>query len=165
MIPYTRAWCVGERSGVLQRLVGDFKFQNIYAAYIPLAQLLDERISELPTDTIIVPVPTVAAHIRERGYDHTYLIAKWIAKRRRLTMQSVLVRLTNTKQRDAGRQQRIEQAKAAFGIKGAINKDAYYLVIDDVVTTGATMQYAAETLRQAGAERVWVAAIARQTLD
>ena len=165
MMPYTRAWCVGERSGVLQRLVGDFKFQNIYAAYIPLARLLDERISELPPDTIIVPVPTVAAHIRERGYDHTYLIAKWIAKRRQLKVQPLLIRLTSTKQRDAGRQQRIEQAKVAFGTSGAINKDAQYLVIDDVVTTGATMQYAAETLRQAGADRVWVAAIARQTLD
>ena len=165
MMPYERAWCVGERSGVLQRLVGDFKFQNMYAAYAPLAQLLDERMSELPLDTIIVPVPTVGAHIRERGYDHTYLIAKWIARRRRLTMQPVLMRLTNTKQRDAGRQERIEQAKVAFGVKGAINKDAHYLVIDDVVTTGATVQYAAETLRQAGAEHVWVAAIARQTLD
>ena len=165
MMPYTRAWCVGERSGVLQRLVGDFKFQNIYAAYIPLAQLLDERISELPPNTIIVPIPTVGAHIRERGYDHTYLIAKWIAKRRGLKMQPLLIRVTSTKQRDAGRQQRIEQAKVAFGTSGAINKDAYYLVIDDVVTTGATMQYAAETLRQAGADRVWVAAIARQTLD
>jgi ComF family protein len=164
-MPYERAWCVGERSGVLQRLVGDFKFQNMFAAYIPLAQLLDERISELPADTIIVPVPTVAAHIRERGYDHTYVITKRIAKRRGLKMRPVLIRLTNTKQRDAGRQQRIEQAKVAFGISGAIDNEAHYLIIDDVVTTGATMQYAAETLRQAGAEHVWVAAIARQTLD
>lgn len=164
-LPYVRAWCVGERSGVLQRLVGDFKFNNMYAAYIPLAQLLNERIGELPSSTIIVPVPTVASHIRERGYDHTYLIAKWIANKRKLTVQPLLVRLTNTKQRDASRQERIEQAKVAFGVKGIIDESAYYLIIDDVVTTGATMQYAAETLQRAGAERIWVAAIARQTLD
>ncbi|HEX7484228.1 MAG TPA: hypothetical protein VF281_03685 [Candidatus Saccharimonadales bacterium] len=164
-LPYERAWCVGERSGVLQRLVGDFKFQNMYAAYFPLAQLLDERMSDLPSNTVIVPVPTVASHIRERGYDHTLLIAKQIAKRRGLKMQTLLVRATNTKQRDASRKDRLTQAKAAFALSGAIDESACYLVIDDVVTTGATMYYATETLRAAGAEHIWAAAIARQTLD
>lgn len=164
-VPYERAWCVGERSGVLQRLVGDFKFQNTYGAYTHLAQLLEERISELPPNTIIVPVPTVSSHMRERGYDHTYLIAKWIAMRRGLKIKPLLVRLTNTKQRDASRKDRIAQAKVAFGIRGKVDSEMYYLVIDDVVTTGATMYYAADILRQAGAEHIWVAAIARQTLD
>jgi competence protein ComFC len=164
-VPYSRAWCVGERSGILQRLVGDFKFQNMYAAYIPLAQLLDERMSDLPPNTIIVPVPTVPSHIRERGYDHSRLIAQWIAKRRGLKMQTLLTRATNTKQRDASRKDRIKQAKAAFVFKGVIDEDTHYLIVDDVVTTGATVYYAAETLRVAGAQHIWVAAIARQTLD
>jgi len=164
-LPYERAWCVGERSGVLQRLVGDFKFQNMYTAHIPLAQLLDERMSELPPNTIIVPVPTVASHIRERGYDHTLLIAKHIAKRRGLKVQTLLVRATNTKQREASRKDRLTQAKAAFAFKGSVDESTCYLVVDDVVTTGATMYYAAEALRAAGAKHVWAAAIARQTLD
>ena len=164
-VPYERAWCVGERSGVLQRLVGDFKFQNMYAAHIPLAQLLDERISELPSNTIVVPVPTIAAHIRERGYDHTKLIAKQIARRRKLRMQPALIRITTTKQRDASRKDRLKQAKAAFSANGHIDETANYLIIDDVVTTGATMYYAAQTLQAAGAQHIWVATIARQTLD
>jgi len=164
-VSYERAWCVGERSGVLQRLVGDFKFQNMYAAHIPLAQLLDERISELPSNTIVVPVPTIAAHIRERGYDHTKLIAKRIARRRKLRMQTALIRVTTTKQRDASRKDRLKQAKAAFAANGHIDETANYLIIDDVVTTGATMYYAAQTLQAAGAQHIWVATIARQTLD
>jgi ComF family protein len=164
-LPYERAWCVGERSGVLQRLVGDFKFQNMYAGYIPLAGLLHERIDILPSNTVVVPVPTVPSHIRERGYDHTLLLARRLAKSRGLRTQALLRRATSTKQRDASRQQRIEQAKVAFALNGAIDADTPYLIIDDIVTTGATVYYAADILRAAGAKRVWVAAIARQTLD
>jgi ComF family protein len=163
--PYSRAWCVGERSGALQRLIGDFKFQNMYAAYEPLGELLLQTIDQLPSDTIVVPIPTVASHMRERGYDHTVLLAKYIAKHRNIRMRRLVVRATCTKQRDANRSQRIAQAKVAFRISGKIDTTAPYLLIDDVVTTGATIRYAAQTLRDAGAQEVWVAVIARQPLD
>ncbi len=163
--PYVRAWCVGERSGVLQRLIGDFKFQNMYAAHVPLVDLLDQVIDQLPKDTIIVPVPTVPSHVRERGYDHTLLLGKRLAKRRGVRMQHVISRTTVTKQRDASRSQRIAQAKVAFKVKTPIDEAAPYLLIDDVVTTGATIKYASLALREAGAKEVWVAVIARQPID
>jgi competence protein ComFC len=80
-------------------------------------------------------------------------------------MKPLLYRVSNTKQRDATRKKRMAQAKVAFAFKGVINEDTNYLLVDDVVTTGATIYYAAETLRMAGARHIWVAAIARQTLD
>jgi ComF family protein len=164
-VPYQRAWCVGERSGVLQRLIGNYKFQNVYGAYQPLADLLDECISGLPDDTIIVPMPTTSGHIRERGYDHMQLIAQRIASRRGLLLVRALRRITNTKQRGVGRAARARQAKAAFKAVGQLDSHRPYLLIDDVVTTGATMFYAAQALRDAGATTVWIAAIARQPLD
>lgn len=165
VVPYARAWCVGERSGVLQRVIGGFKFQNVYAAYKPLADLLLDTLDELPAETVVVPVPTTAGHIRERGYDHTALLARRVAKIRQLTSRSVLCRVTTTKQRDASRAQRIAQAKKAFAVRGYIDTTVPYLLIDDVVTTGATIHYAAKALRDAGAREVWVAVIARQPLD
>jgi ComF family protein len=164
-VTYDRAWCVGERSGVLQRLIGDFKFQNMYAAHHPLADLLNEKIDQLPDNTVVVPIPTVASHVRERGYDHTLLIAKQVARSRKLRVRRLLRRATTTKQREAGRTQRIAQAKAAFIVSGAIDSSVPYLLIDDIVTTGATVYYAAESLRRAGATQIWVAVIARQPLD
>lgn len=164
-VPYSRAWCVGERSGTLQRLIGDFKFQNMYAAYRPLASLLIESIDQLPENTVVVPIPTVSSHVRERGYDHTLLLAKQVATNYDVQLRCVLSRASTTKQRDASRSRRIAQAKRAFKITGYIDTSAPHILIDDIVTTGATIKYAAQTLRDAGVQEVWVAVIARQPLD
>ncbi len=164
-VAYQRAWCVGERSDVLQYLIGGYKFQYARDAYRPMADLLDDRLPELPPGTVIVPIPTVASHIRERGFDHMKLIASRFAKIRNVETISLLSRATNTKQRDANRGRRINQAKTAFRVSKKVDPDIPYLLLDDVVTTGATLHYAAKTLQDAGAETIWTAAIARQPLD
>lgn len=162
-VPYSRAWCVGERSGVLQELLDRYKFKRTREAHATIADLLVAVLPELPEDVVIVPVPTVSAHIRERGYDHTLLIAKALGRRLHCPVARPLVRATQTKQRDAGRAVRVAQAKRAFVTKN-INESACYLLIDDVVTTGATIKYASKALKDAGARDVWVVAIARQPL-
>jgi ComF family protein len=161
-VPYERIWVVGKRQGILQRLIGLYEFERVNDAYKNLGDLLLDVLPQLPTDTIVVPVPTTPGRIRERGYDHMLLIAKYIAKRRGLECRQVLTRRTNTKQRQASAERRLQQAEGAFGVKGEINPDASYLIIDDVMTTGATLQYAAKALREAGANHVWAAIIARQ---
>lgn len=163
-LPYSRAWCIGERIGVLGKLIDAYKFERTYAAHKIFAELLAVILPELPENVVIVSIPTVAAHIRQRGYDHTRQIAKVLAKRTGRRLASPLIRATTTKQRDASRAVRIAQAKHAFKVK-TIDANTCYLLVDDVVTTGATVKYAAKTLRDAGAKDVWVAAIARQPLD
>jgi len=163
-LPYIRAWCAGEREGVLQRIIGAYKFQNNYAAHQLLADILVERIGRLPTDTIIVPVPTVVSHIRERGYDHTLLLAKRMAHQLGVTYRTSLQRNGNAKQREASRAVRKQQAKQAFYVDGSV-PPVPHLLIDDIVTTGATVHYGALALKNAGASEVWVATIARQPLD
>jgi len=163
--PFERAWVVGPRTGVLQRLVGLYKFERAKSAYKLLGDLLLDVLPQLPTDTVIVPIPTVSGHIRERGYDHMLLIAKYIAKVRDLECKQLLCRKTNTKQRQTTARQRVAQAKQAFAVKGQLDAETPYLLLDDVLTTGATIKYASQTLRDAGAKHVWVGIIARQTLD
>ena len=163
--PYERAWVVGERSGVLQRLIGLYKFERARAAYKPLADMLSEVLPELPSNTVIVPVPTISSHIRERGYDHMLLISRRIARQKGLSLKRLLIRTVNTKQHQASAAKREAQSRVAFAVKGNIDPNVPYLLVDDVVTTGSTIKYAARTLRRAGAKHVWVAIIARQTLD
>ena len=162
---YSRGWCVGERSGALEKIVDSYKFYNNYAAHRDLAALLSERIGLLPENCTIVPVPTVPSHIRQRGYDHIYLIAKRLAKLQNRPLQRLLYRRTSTKQRGENRKNRLRQASQAFGARSVSDPERVYLLIDDVVTTGATLQYASKALTEAGAVNIWAAAIARQPLD
>lgn len=164
-MPYSRAWCVSARQDQLQRLIDSFKFTNARAAYRSLAGLFHEHLPELPSNVRVVPVPTISSHIRQRGYDHTLLISKRFARIRALEVDTVLQRATDTMQRGAGRRLRTEQAKKAFACPKPLSPDSIYLLIDDVVTTGATVKYAAQTLVDAGAQTVWVASISRQPLD
>lgn len=164
-VPYTRAWCVSARQDHLQRLIDNFKFTNAKSAYIPLAKLLDDYLPDLPPGTVIVPVPTANSHIRQRGYDHMLLVAKQLGKLRGLPIDTSLQRATDTQQRSASAQQRIENAKSAFVCRETLDPAKNYLLIDDVITTGATVKYADIALKNAGAEMVWVASISRQPLD
>ena len=163
-MPYERVWVVGERNGILQRLIGLYKFERALSAHKDLGDLLLATLPELPLGTVVVPVPTTPARIRERGYDHMLLIAKHIAKARGLKCVQLVRRQTNTKQRQASAQTRIAQAKQAFAVRDKLDKSVPYLLIDDVVTTGATIKYASKALREKGAKNVWVAVVARQVL-
>ena len=163
-MPYERVWAVGERYGILQRLVGLYKFERAISAHTELGDLLLSVLPELPPETIIVPVPTTPARIRERGYDHMLLIARYVAKARGLKCEQLVRRKTNTKQRQASAEKRELQARQAFEVHGKLDASVPYLIIDDVITTGATIKYASQSLRDAGAEHVWVAVIARQVL-
>jgi ComF family protein len=160
-----QGWYVAERAGTLQHVIDQYKFYAARSASRELADLLVSRLPELPSTTIVVPIPTVPGHIRQRGYDHMARIGRQFARMRRLTYVPVLVRRTTTKQRDAGRTLRFKQAAQAFAVHGAVDPARPYLIIDDVATTGATLLAAAAALRNAGAETVYVAAIARQPLD
>ena len=164
-VPYDRAWHVGKRADALQRLIGLYKFERVRDGYRVLGDLLIATLPQLPPETVVVPVPTVTSHIRQRGYDHTLLIARYVAKRRELRLGRSLERVTSTTQRHATAKERETQAKQAFSAVGEITPDVPYLLVDDVITTGATLKYAAKTLKDAGAMQVWVAIIARQTLD
>lgn len=163
---YKNVWCVGPRVGALQRLIGGYKFQHMKSAARELASLLDARLPALSENTIIVPIPTAASHARERGYDHMLLIAQYLGQFRGLRVERRLLGRRETKtQHHANRKDRIEQAASAFQLIGEVGRDIPYLVLDDVLTTGATITEAGRLLMHAGAQNLSLAIIARQPLD
>ncbi len=162
---FQKAWCIGERSDVLGRLIDAYKFNGVRTARHELGSLFDACIDVLPPETVVVPVPTIARHIRQRGYDHAALLAREVAKRRRLTYSSLLSRRGTTVQRGATKSVRLKQAAAAFTCSHTLDPAIPYLLVDDVTTTGATVRYASEALAAAGARQVWVAVAAKQPLD
>lgn len=164
-LPYRGAWVVGFRKGPIRALIDSFKFQNMKAASRSLAELLHDRLPDLDPTTRIIPVPTAPGHIRERGYDHALLLARSLAKLRGLTLEkNLLARRDTATQHTAKRRERITQAENAFTLDGIV-KAVPYLIVDDIFTTGATLQRVARLLHGAGARDVSVAVVARQPLD
>ena len=125
-----------------------------------MVEILDVVIPYLEGEVIIVPLPTIRKHIRERGFDHTKIIARKLARKRGWKTQNVLVRTKNTVQVGADNKKRKEQAKKAFGLRGKIKNDATYLLFDDIWTTGASMMAGAELLKNGGAQKIFGAVIA-----
>lgn len=162
-MPYSRAWCVGERKDALEKLLKSYKFERAKFAYTTAVELLEAMIPVLPNNTVVVSVPTIRTHIRRRGYDHTALIAKAFAAKRQLVYNPLLKRKNNSVQLGATKAVRRKQASVAY--RAVANNESSILLIDDVFTTGATAYFAAKALRDAGTESVLLAVLARQPLE
>jgi ComF family protein len=156
-------WGVGVREGALKQLLDRYKFDSAREAGRVCAQLLEERLPVLPFGLTVVPVPTSPKHRRARGFDHTLYIAKAFAKHRSLACRQSLRKRGGGTQHFYGRTERLEQAESGLEVVGSAPSDI--LLIDDIYTTGATIRACVRQLRRAGAKRIFVAIIARQTLD
>lgn len=162
---YTRAWYVAEREGVLRELLDDYKFERTKAIHKVLTKLLATRLPYLPDSTVIVPIPTISKHIRIRGYDHISLITKKLSQERKLTHSSLIKRKNQTVQLGKSAKERKKQIQDSFYCtKRSLDSEKVYLIVDDIYTTGSTVNEASRCLRVAGAKHIWVAVIARQPL-
>lgn len=148
--------------GVPGRLVREAKERGIAAA----AEVLSEGIAEqargleLPADTVVTWVPMPVRRRLDRGIDHGRMLAEAVAGRLGLTARAVLRRKKGSSQktqRGLSREERLQNVRDAFEL-GKAPVPACVLLVDDVVTTGATGTACRETLLRGGAERVYVLA-------
>lgn len=157
---FDRIWTVGFRDEIIGSLIKEYKYQSVRKIGDVLTDIMDTILPDLNDNVVIVPLPTIARHIRERGLDHTALVAKKIAKKRRLKMQKIIKRSKNTVQVGADMKKRQDQARKAYMVEDKISPEMTYLLIDDVWTTGSSMISAAEILRQNGATKIYGAVFA-----
>lgn len=164
-VPYERGWVVDSYKGPMGEAIKGMKIVSMRQVATVLGEVLASRLPQLPFSVVIVPVPTLRSHIRQRGFDHTRVIAATMSRRLQIPIEFPLRRISKSMQRGATAAQRRQQARKAFRVEGVIDPDSIYLLVDDVVTTGATIREASKQLREAGAKEVWVAVLARETLD
>jgi ComF family protein len=138
-------------------LVHALKFRGELALAGVLGELLSQRISTLEVDCV-VPVPLSSARLRQRGYNHAAEIARHLAPRK-------LDLALCERSRDTPPQMDLPFAERQRNVRGAFRctrelAGASVAVVDDVMTTGATLNEVARTLKAAGAARVvnWVVA-------
>lgn len=125
-----------------------------------VARTFAQRLSEIiDPDEWLVPVPTTPARRRERGFDGCELIARTIAAATGATVAANLAQVAGDRQRGRSRDARLA-ARGRFVWRGAPLHGRTVTLLDDVVTTGATLEDCAATLRAAGARVMRAIAVA-----
>lgn len=142
--------------GLAKDLLWKLKFGRAGAAAREIGDMLAAQTTFAhPASVIITHVPTATARVRQRGYDQAALIAKALARKHGVACIPLLIRHGKHEQVGASRAVRTSQLQEAFHpIRQQYIKGAHIILIDDVVTTGATLQAAATALESAGAARV-----------
>jgi ComF family protein len=143
-------------------LIWQLKLAGTRAAVRIMAARMAPLVKADTTNLLIVPVPTATSRARQRGYDQAKLLARELAWQARLPYRDCLARHGQTHQHGLSRQERLGQLSAAFRVKRPESiKGANILLVDDVVTTGATLEAAANSLQAAGATRIEAVVFAR----
>jgi predicted amidophosphoribosyltransferase len=146
-----RAWSSSHHEGVARDLVTALKFRRL----LPVAELMADRIQWLsPTSLLsgtIVPVPTARLRSALRGFDPAAEIASALAQRTQLPLQACLARRGGGRQVGKRRAERVGHPPL-IQTRGQIPRSV--LLVDDVLTTGATLSACARALRSAGAIRI-----------
>ncbi|MFA5087699.1 MAG: ComF family protein [Candidatus Omnitrophota bacterium] len=169
---FDSAWGACLYNGQLRKLIHLFKYGNKVSLRHYFSGLIFSFLSTYHIDTkrynLLVPIPLHAVRLRERGYNQAQLLSEVLGQKLAITQSSHnLIRVRNTCNQAILRQkERWTNIQGAFRIKhySQFSKRTI-LLIDDLMTTGATVSEAARILKEAGAKRVDVLtlAIAQQT--
>jgi len=161
---FDAAYCFGSYEGTLRELIHLYKYGRIETLWRPLAGFLA---SALPLEERFDAVTPVPLHWRkkwQRGFNQAELLARAIARRRGIPVLRALTRTRFTlTQAGLSNRQRRGNVAAAFRCRRSAGNltGKHVLLIDDVMTTGATAAACARVLKQAGAARVVLATVAR----
>ena len=171
------AWCwdehlafdfccaLGSYSKEIRQSLYRLKYRGEKALAAPFGDLLAARLSAVPwigEVDLMVPVPLCRRRLKERGYNQSSLLAARVSKNLALPLEQRLIRVKETQSQTAlNKKQRKANLAGAFSCPRPLPSGCHVLLVDDVLTTGATAHQAASALKDAGAGRVSVAVLAR----
>ena len=154
--------------GTVRQAIHQFKYRHIKAMAAPLGQLLTEFLHTHPMPgEVLTPVPLHPKRLRQRGYNQASLLASEISKNTVLpVVEGMLLRLRDTvsQTKTASAAERRDNVRGAFACQQKLHGENI-LLIDDVCTTGATLDACATALKAAGAGSVWGLTAARETFS
>lgn len=149
-------------SGCVSRLILSLKLKCLADAAEVLADGMAEAVCDLalPADTVVTWVSMPQRRLRERGIDHGRILCEAVARRCGLSARQLLCRSKRVHtQRGLNREQRMSNLAGSVAAIGPVNVPV--LLIDDVLTTGATASVCTQVLKRAGAPEVYVLTAAR----
>lgn len=158
---FSRVVAAGSYAFPLDALVQRLKYARDLRLVAPLAELLMEAARGEPRPDLVLPMPLGAARLRERGFNQSAELARSVARRLNLPLDpGAAVRARDgAPQASLPFDRRARNVRGAFAVRARLN-GLRVAVVDDVMTTGATLKELAATLRHAGAREVtaWVLA-------
>jgi len=164
---FEAAVAVYRSRGIVRRVVHQFKYghqmhlQHLVGQWLQAA-LDDERLRGRQFD-VIVPVPLHSARQRERGFNQAALLALLLGERIAAPVEPVLERIRYTTTQTAfDRSERMENLRGAFRLRRKMDvRGLRVLLVDDVLTTGATLSECARILKKSGSASIHAATAAR----
>ena len=175
MYGFEKLLVAGLKEGWFERLVRDFKYRGRrdYGEFLAdkLGEVIFGEVKRIEIRKIVlVPLPTIRKHIRERGFDHTlrlcFELENFLQKRleklgMKVEYEDLLVRKNKTVQVGKEKKERVKQAEKAYGIREGIKIEnkTLYILVDDVTTTGASLAAAKKILQ---ANLVWAAVLMKE---
>lgn len=160
--PWDAAWAPFRYGWPLDRLEARFKFGRDLASGRALATLWQREPMPLPRPGLLLPVPLHRTRLCQRGYNQALELAKPLARHFGVPLRhDVLQRHRGTAaQTELDAVARRRNVRAAFAVRTGIALPAHVAILDDVMTTGATLAECARVLKRAGVRRVdaWVLA-------
>lgn len=152
--------------GTMRQAIHQLKYRNIRALAEPLAKLLGDYLATNPVPgEALVPVPLHPKRLRERGYNQSGLLAAELGKIIGLpVMDEHVVRERHNlpQARTASVEERQNNVAGAFHCRDDSLRNKQVILVDDVATSGATLNASAQALKAAGAASVWGLTVARE---
>jgi ComF family protein len=152
---FDRLWVLYPYTGKYRRLLTAYKFGKKLAIADFFAQKINEVINSetILQDAVLVPVPPRPGKIKHSGWDQVDNLVKTIEKTSNRNVSRILKRRKSKIQKELNRAERLENLKGRIYTEGSAPE--IVLIIDDVITTGSTMEVCAQVLKEAGARKVY----------
>ena len=144
-------------AGTAREAIEQLKYGRVTDLAPVLGEYLAQGLTQLPQADLLIPVPLHPARIRERGFSQTLLLAREVGKITGIPVDNrSLVRTRHTRsQMGLSREARLTNLRGAFRAQGSHLRGIRVVLLDDVITTGSTMNECARALKKAGVQAVY----------
>ncbi len=159
--PWNSVHAFGTYENILKYCLLQFKFEQQFSMLPLLSEFLYQACAHIPPCHMILPMPRHQQRLATQGFNHTLELSRSVARRLQIPLyKHTLIRTKATQpQVRLSATQRQKNPANSFSVSTVLGKNI--LLIDDIMTTGATLHHASLALRAAGAKEIHIAIIGR----